>query len=210
MFKINIIYSEQFEVNRVVNTLRELDWFQKNKYKITLPANLIRPQSDDVLVEKIKEAVRDEFDESFYQKQKDFIFKNWEKSFSQIVFELNKTGLSILDEYKIFLTRYGTGGSYHFPDEVIINIEFISKDNLLQTAIHEIVHLIIEPLISSYHINHWPKERLVDLIISRIAPSLVNFQYLPINTDDIDNIFIKNYPKIKQIFQDIAKLDNGV
>lgn len=160
-----------------------------------------------MLTDDIETAVQEDFDEKYYQEQKDFLTKNLEKIFSQATDELAKTGLVFLDEYKIFLTRYGAGGSYNFPNKVIINIDLFSGDDLLLTAIHEIVHLIVEPLVNLYQINHWTKERLVDLIIAQIVPSLKNFQNLPINTDAIDDVFAKNYPEVNKIFKGVAELN---
>jgi len=207
MFNVSVLYSIQFEINRVVDTFRQIDWLQENKYIVTLPIRLKVLYENRVLADDIESVVQEEFAENYYQESKDFLFKSWEEALSQAAIELAKTDLTTLHKYKIFLTRYGTGGSYHSPNEIIINIELIPKDDLLRDTIHEIVHLTIQSLIDLHHVNHWPKERLVDLIVAKISPSLINFQNLPIDTNAIDNIFAKNYPKVQQIIQDVAKLN---
>lgn len=207
MLKLEIIYSKEFEINQVIDTFQQSDWFHDNGYKVTLPTKLRSSYENGVLTDNIEIAVQEDFDEKYYQEQKDFLVKNLEKVFSQATDEFAKTGLTILDKYKIFLTRYGTGGSYSLPDKVIINIDFFSGGDLLLTAIHEIVHLVVEPLVNLYQINHWTKERFVDLIIAQIVPSLKNFQNLPINTEAIDDVFAKNYPEIKKIFKGVAELN---
>jgi len=207
MLKIDIIYSRGFEINRVIDSFRQLEWFRENKYETTLPTGLKLLQKNSPSKNEIKKAVFEEFDDISFQEQKNFLTKNLEKVFSRAETEFIKIGMPIEKKYKIFLTKYGTGGGYCLPDKIIININLIRDENLLRTSVHEIVHLIIEPLISSYQIDHWTKERLADLIVSKISPSLINFQCLPINTETIDRIFNDNYPKISQAIQNIAKLD---
>ena len=76
-------------------------------------------------------------------------------------------------DYKLILTKYGMGGSYSLPNQIILNINSKSKIN---TILHEITHLTIEAYIQKYKIQQNQKERIVDLILTSKQISLNNYK----------------------------------
>ncbi len=104
--------------------------------------------------------IQKEFDESEYIE----LSERLQKEFSEIADSLNSALVGIFGEeipadYDIFLTKYGVGGSYGLPNNVVFNIY---NKNGLKT----IVHLMIEENIRKYEIRHWEKEKIVDLILN--------------------------------------------
>ena len=136
-----------------------------------------------------------------YKTQQKFLFDNWTKLMNEISPELTKTDLKPDEKYIVNLTKYGVGGSYNYPNTVIANIKNSYSVGLLRTTLHEILHLNIHQWIIEYNINHWQKERVVDLLIMKLVPRLSKPQQLSINTEDIDKMFADNYPNIKTIIK---------
>ena len=68
---------------------------------------------------------------------------------------------NLKDDYLVFLSNYGTFGSFEKPNNVYVNIQRTSKEISL-TIIHEIVHLILEAEPLFEHLDHEKKEQLVE------------------------------------------------
>lgn len=206
MINLKISYSVEFEVERISETLRQLDWFKAKGYNVSLPSSLSVLNPLDISGEKIKNSVIAEYVENDYNAQKNYLLLSWNNIANQLSEGLSKVSLMPLSQYKIFLSKYGVAGSYHYPDEIIINIKFKYEKGLLRTIVHEIIHLVIQPFIENYKINHWSKERVVDLFMLKLLPQLSKPQNLPLNTEQIDNIFNNLYPDVGAIIKNIGKL----
>ncbi|MFA6297303.1 MAG: hypothetical protein WC629_01945, partial [Candidatus Paceibacterota bacterium] len=176
MTKLNVEYSLDFEVERVASTLKEIEWFKKNKYFLNLPEKF----TDEIDVKKITKediytAIKSEFDEKVYEEAKEHILSEWNDSMIDGD-ELAKLDVTPLNECRIFLTRYGVGGSYHFPNEIIINFQQKYSFGRIRTIAHEITHLLIQTYISKYKVSHWRKERIVDLLMTKLSSKLYKEQ----------------------------------
>lgn len=135
--------------------------------------------------------------------------ENWDKVIDEASVELKKTSLQSMDIYTIYLTKYGVGGSYNYPDSVIVNIESMYYKGLVSTVFHEIVHLMIHPWISEYNVSHWQKERIVDLSTTKFAPQIHMNPTKPIPadiTEPVDKIFNEHYPDIELIIKNVGQL----
>ena len=64
--KLNILYSKDFEVERVVDTLKRIDWYKTNGYTVQLPEGLDVSDPSIVTREDIEIAVSKEYDEQNY------------------------------------------------------------------------------------------------------------------------------------------------
>ena len=112
------------------------------------------------------------------------------------------------------LTRYGTGGSYGALDgTVIANIEHRTKEEVMSTIVHEIIHIGIEHLIQEYlddknnQKHHWYKERLVDLIGEMYFPGLRKTQNLnKIIIKNVDEVFNTFFPDMETIVQSLKNM----
>lgn len=205
--KLNIIYSEEFEVSRVVNTLKKLDWYKENGYTVQLPESLDISNISVVTPELVKIAISKEYDEQNYLVSKKYIEDHWGPIGEELSKNIKNTTLILQDSYDIHLTRYGVGGSYHMPNKIIINTKWKFEFGLLKTTAHESVHLMIQPLIEKYNVKHWHKERVVDLLLQEFAPKVNSFQKMSIDTTKIDEIFKREYPNIDKTLQSIGSLE---
>lgn len=201
MVSIKFIYSQNFEVERIRYTLSKIEWFKQHSYKVSLP-NLINADNR-YRVEDLTEIVKSEFDENIFKAQIDIINEKWSIYASRFFEELVKMGLEPSDNYILYMTRYGVGGSYNIPNEIIINIQQKSGVDLIGTIFHEIIHLNIEPLIQKYNISHWTKERIIDLILAKVLPDISQMQKLPVDCAEIDKIFKANFPDIEMVIRNI-------
>lgn len=204
--QLSIVFSREFERDRVRYTLGKLDWFREQKYRLTFPADIEQILSDGNVPtdEEIAAAVEGEFDEEHYRPTVDKILEGWREHGEDYSRQLQPLGLPVEDEYIVTLTRYGVGGSYHIPNSVIVNIAYGKTDPFV-TVLHEIVHLVIEPLIYEHSIEHWTKERLVDLTLSRFR-GWRSVQRDPNRAEDIERIFEMHYPDMRGIVARVAEL----
>jgi hypothetical protein len=154
---------------------------------------------------EINDAVISEYSEDLYNENKKILLDNWEKVSSEIESVFFKSSLSIQNEYRIYLTKYGIG-CYDLPNTVIVNISSSSKTKILQLIIHEMIHLAIEEDILKYKIEQAQKERIVDLFFIKNFPRRVFTQnaYASMNTEKIDQIFDDKYPDINEVIKEIA------
>lgn len=199
-------YSSEFEKHRITSTLHEADWFIKNGYSpwINLPCGkkleeVMENESIDYLLNEAEK----EYSEEYFKKIEEKITEQWEQYVPLFNTYFEETHLHLEDAYEVYLTKYGVGGSYNLPQKIIINIQRKSDDGIMKTLIHELVHLSIQSLIEKYDVEHWIKERLVDLILEKNFPGLIKRQGIPIDTERIDESFEKNYPNIEEVIKNI-------
>jgi len=199
-FQFNI----ESEVSRVKETIDNLKWLTENNYRFLLPNNI---NTKDANIEIIRKSVADEYDLNIYQVAKSAILKSWEGN-SGLIRRINQkmSGSYMLDKITVVLTRYGTQGSYLTPNSAIINISKVPPEFLIKTVIHESLHLIIEHLIKKYSVNHWVKERIVDLIMDLEYKSRFKMQLLPDWVLSVDTIFKEHYPDFTLIVKKAAKI----
>ncbi|PIR57969.1 MAG: hypothetical protein COU71_01090 [Parcubacteria group bacterium CG10_big_fil_rev_8_21_14_0_10_38_31] len=200
-FKFNI----DSEARRVKETLDILTWLTKNNYKFSLPNAIKNPKETNI--EIIREEIEEEYDLKTYQIAESAILKSWEGN-SSLVKRINQkmVGSYALEEINVILTKYGTQGSYLTPNSVIINISNIPPEFLIKTVIHESLHLMIEHLIKKYSVEHWVKERIVDLIIDLEYKSRFKMQSVPEWAIATDKIFKENYPNLILMMEKASKI----
>lgn len=193
MIKLNIHFSKEFENYRIENCLKKIDWYKEQGYKLNLP------ETD----------VDQEYREEDFLAFSNLIQKNWaiyEKKLHDLL--ANLKGSEIQETYNLNLTKYGVGGSYSLPNTIIVNISQTNKDIFIPTIIHEIIHLSIEKLITKYKIEHWQKERLVDLISLKFFPDEFKLQRNPKDFEIIQQSLEINYPNIELIIKEIGQDKN--
>ncbi|MBU1558045.1 hypothetical protein KKC45_03725, partial [Patescibacteria group bacterium] len=204
---LNINYSLDYEKKRIKYTLDKADWFIKNGYSkwIKLPEGKkldeieINEATEKYLIDKVDE----EYNKDDYASTKDIINKQWFKFTPKLEKYFDETSLNKENVYNIQLTKYGVGGSYNLPNNVILNFKNKSELSLFKIPVHEIIHLSIQPFIDEYDVDHWIKERIVDSILEKIAPELNTMQKVPIETKNIDESFEKHYPNIEEVIKNI-------
>ena len=160
--KLTIRYSLSYEKKRVLNTIKKIDWYKENNYRVSLPDGALdkdyRPAAYKIVEKKIEGW--------------------WRKDARTFVRNMEVRKLKPKSRYRIFLTRYGTGGSYDLPGDIVLNISQKKASQLHAVVFHEMIHLSIEPLIARYRIPHFAKERLVDLLLGDLIPGFAKFQTL--------------------------------
>jgi hypothetical protein len=129
----------------------------------------------------------------------------WSRVEDKFFERLKKLGKPLSEKYRVSLTRYGTGGSYGRPNFVEINID----KGGTQTLAHEIVHSAIDELIEKFEIEHWTKERLVDLCMDNVFPDENKHQQDPKNAQEIASIFDSYFPDIDSVVKKVAELEKS-
>lgn len=200
--------SIESEINRVKNTLKTLDWYKQTGYKlefIRLPQAIKQKieTGEEITDEEITKAVTEEFDADVNAEKIASIEQEWDEIKDRFFENLKTLGLPVQEKYFVSATKYGSGGSYWRPNSVKLNIESTRK---AFTLAHEIVHLTIEDLIKKYDIDHWTKERIVDLIMNKFFPEKARLQRNHENAEKISEIFEANYPDIEKIIREISEI----
>jgi len=156
---LKIKFGLDYEFERVKYTLKKLDWYTKQGYGPVLPKDISKNSTDS----EIKAQIEKEYNEDKYKDAIDKINKSYlpiKDEFSKV---LKKHFDRVPDYFIVYLTNYGVGGSYDFPNKIIANVNQITGFRLIA---HETVHLLIEDKIKEYKVEHWEKERIVDLILN--------------------------------------------
>ncbi len=194
------------EINRVKYICSKYEWYKENGYHPTYPKALEdRLESGQPLTEEdIKNAVTEEFDQEANETHLATLKESWEEIELNFFESLKTLGLPLQAIYSVSLTKYGNGGSYGMPNRVQYNPDQNNQGAL--TIGHEIVHLTIEHLIRQYQIDHWTKERVVDLIIGKFFPDKKRLQRNPSIAEEISDIFEREFPDIEKTISEIANL----
>lgn len=206
--KIKIRYSKPFEIKRIFESVKKLNWYRKNKYHIFLPRQVLKKQN--LSKKDIGDVLNIGYRQDQYKIKRKKIYDWWQKNRLEIlkIFEgLNNCKAKIFPYYIVWITRYGTGGSYNPPQKIIINISKKRLTKIYSIIIHEIIHLGIENLITKHKIPHFSKERLVDLLMEKTAPNFYFKQPLPLEKDVkiIDKSWNKGEKKIPLVIKRFLK-----
>ena len=210
MIKINIEYSIQKETERVINTISRIDSFIERGYnirKLLFPKNLSYEELKLMTKDEIQKLITEEYIIDDYKKNIKYIQDRWLQIGPKLSAGIEKMKIVLIPEFDIIFTKYGITGSYHTPKTIIVNIQKFYLEGLLRSIIHESIHLVINPFILSYKIDHWSKERIVDLIFLVFFPELNKMQIIP-NTDELDKIFYEYFPNIEEVILKISELKN--
>jgi len=194
-------YGTEWELKRVLNTLETKDWLTKNGYRFSLPQGLGDFQSQDIDV--IKGLIEKEYSPAAYQIAEAAINRSWDGN-CRLMKKINEklVGSYMLNELNIILTKYGTQGSYIQPNSIVINISTIPPEFLIKTVIHESLHLMIETQIRQYDVDHWIKERIVNLIMDAEFKSRFKMDKAPEQSIVIDGLFRQLYPNLDLILKE--------
>lgn len=196
-------YSKEYELERVRYTLSRADFYKSNGYTPTLPAGLDLERGSDS--DALESVVR-EYDNEYFAYYEDSLLSKC-REHDGILQSMEKAGIIRGDPpYVIYLTRYGVGGSYGPPDEVVLKVwEREVSDRGFGTLLHELVHLHINNWVVEHELSHWQKERLVDLIGLKFFPSLRPAQTIKEDVLLVDTAFAAAYPDLKKV---IALVEN--
>jgi len=135
---------------------------EQEGYELSLPEGT-DPSKDSK--KKIMEKIEEEYDPSEYEEVKEKLLEAYSKIDEKFKAYIENTFSNKKDKIKVHLTKYGPGGSYHPPNEVTVCFKGFNTDQVLSNLLHEVIHLYIHPYIEKHDINHWEKERIVDLLL---------------------------------------------
>lgn len=204
---IKFTYGIEQEVKRVINTIETKVWLTNNGYRFSLPQGFDDSQPNES--ESIKELIKKEYDPANYEIAEKAISKSWNGN-CKLMKEINEklVGAYKLDELNVVLTKYGTQGSYVQPNSVIINISAVPPEFLIKTVVHESIHLMIEQLIKKNSVDHWVKERIVNLIVDLEFKSRFKMSPAPEWVMPVDEIFKQHYPNLELIMKKAPRMSN--
>jgi hypothetical protein len=199
------------EINRVKNTLKTLAWYKETGYRIEfikLPKSINQKieKGGEITEEEISAAVSEEFNEGKNTEQIVLIEEKWSQIKEKFFENLKTLGLPVQEKYLVSTTKYGSGGSYQRPNIAKLNFE---NSRGPYTLAHEIIHLTIENLIEKYKIEHWVKERIVDLIMNKFFPEQPKLQRMQMgseNAEKIADIFESDFPNIEEIIKKVSEI----
>lgn len=205
------IPTSQEEFGNAIYYISETDFFEEKWYSISLPKHKI---FDDIkkdyrnisnydltYIKDIYE--KEEFSEDKYFDIKNEINSNLDflnQGITEIKLLRNYFDFKIFDKYIIKPTLYWPWWNYNYGDwSMLIRIW---DSNILNTILHEIIHIGIEKsIIQKYNLTYEEKERIVNLI----ELYLLNFNIEQNIWDSKINDFIKDIESIHNLPQTIER-----
>lgn len=202
--KLTILYSVEQEIRRVLYTVQKFSWYAEQGYSIEsikLPEGIHKDSSN----EEIARAVTVEYSSTDYALCAAKLLEEW-KNIPSGFEKMKDTSFHLESGYGVLLTKYGMKGSYDVNAcQVIIRMNTQPEGNITGVVAHEIVHMTIQHLIDQYHVRHWRKERLVDLLMERYFPGLKKMQATREDVSMVDHAFEKFFPNMSAIAQSIGE-----
>lgn len=186
LMKFRFMYSLAGEYRVVQDTLTHLEAISEGDYEVWLP-NGISQQSSQA---RVRQSIASEFDgssaKSIRARMREFT-NNSSAKLDQFLEKYPLTPSTI----RVTLTRYGVGGYYETPNQIVIN-QHSTWDSLESALVHELVHLCIEdPLVLHLKLDDRAKEGLVDYlmlhdpILSQLIPDYREQSNMTAPTSDL-------------------------
>ena len=207
--KILIKYSEELELQRVLQTKERLKWYFDNGYNLSnsvLPQNISTEELSKKSEDEIAEYVSKEYDSEVFKLHIQIINSLLPNYLNKLADYFSEINIKVLPNIEIKLTKYGTAGSYNTPNTVIVNISRFFDVGLIRNILHEIIHLHIQGLVDKYQIEQWEKEIVVDSIFEKFFPDIYKKQNYKIDESRVQKIFKENYPNLELIMLNISKI----
>ena len=215
--QLKIIYSFENDLKRILDTIREIDWFKEKGYRVELPPEIDIAKIKEYSEQDVLFILKNKWSDEEYKKHEIRIIEEWKKYSKKLEKDLNTAGLKPAKEYIVFLTRYGVGGSYDSQsNSVILNVSYYERNTnrlLIAALLHEIVHINISSYIEQNQISHGQKEKIVDMIMKKsfaddFAPEefLQKWLYTKSLSEKSEVIFNEFYPDVKSIIQKLGNL----
>ncbi len=150
-FVINAIEREKDIVNMV---WKNINFLKTHKIRFTLPEKTIE---EDYSIKK-------------YEMYKKWIESEWrkkEKGFTKQLLTFFHRPVEL--QFTIEISNYGPLGFYNANNNSI-TINFNTHLDPINTIKHEMTHIMLEPFINKYRINHSQKELIVNTILKILEP----------------------------------------
>ncbi len=142
-----IICNIQREKEIINMVEKNVEFFKELKIKFTWPKKLLE----------------EEYEIGKYKKYKKKLESKWTKKDNEFIEKLacffrESSGLNFIIE----ISNYGPMGFYNARKNIItINM---NNPNNVNTIKHEMIHILVEPFIREYNINHGKKEMIVNTV----------------------------------------------
>lgn len=185
----------------LIRTLQDMEFFRANGYNVALPEHpAFTPDkppfgSQAIFEEEVYEI--GDFAEAIQALKVDIKILNEALEWFATTARKN-SDLQGFNRYEVQLTLYGPGGSYD-PEAGVITLFTTTSGKFkggggAHTIIHEMMHLATEPLVQKFGLEHWEKERLVDVLVQReLGEFLPGYALQPLGEAALDP-YIKAVP----------------
>jgi|OM-RGC.v1.015858643 hypothetical protein len=201
MINVSFNHSIEFELFRIAYTQQRIEFYKTNNYNFDLPEGL----GESSTAAESLYLLANEYKEKVYLTEAEELLLEF-KNHSEIVEKMIRDGLLSKEvHYKIFLTKYGVGGSFAPPNQVTLKIT--NKRTSVEkfaTILHELIHVHIHNWIVQNNLTHWQKERVVDLIGLKYFPDLRKVQNIKEDVSIVDEAFEIHYPDLQKTIENIG------
>jgi len=208
-------YGIKEEKERILWTIQKSQWYEENGYHIAMPGNLEMSEALKLNNDELRELIEREYKPEDYQQIQEKISAEWRDKLPVFKVGLSKMGIVLDPEYKIILSKYGTGGSYNSHSRPkSVNINFMSRkiarrDDVTEILCHEIVHLCTQDWVEKYKVPHWSKEHLIDLMMKFIFQKGWMQRIDEDVAEKIDAIFENHKENIEEVFRLVGQLETA-
>ena len=221
MSKVEFVIDLDQIIGNAIWHISDEDWFKKEGYNIVYPKISEKLKQEIKNSEKlikqdkysspseIKEIIKKEISQMDLEEIRKKVEENWvsvEQKFFEMVPDIVGKQFHY-EKYACYFTPYGPGGSYDgqtYKSFVVkANENFTNKN---KTIMHELIHCLIQEDIKSNDIDHWTKERIVDLYL--VKTDLKNLFEIPpkIQRSKIPNPVDEIFEKTTNIYEIMEEL----
>ena len=186
----------------MIRVIRNFKWYREHGYfaSLYLPKILDIEQEQISSEEEVRGAIVAEYDQLLYDAAAQEITRSWSEVDERVTAALRTNGLATTEEHVVRLTRYGTGGSYHLPNIIVVN--FAKMRATVPALVHEMIHLSTERHIKRHGVDQQQKERLIELITKKIVPDMI-LQRQTSGHPEVEKAFGEYFPDLDAIVSHI-------
>lgn len=199
--KLEFLYSQNNEKEKLLNIYDEYQWFIDNDFPIVLPkfyAEIYQKNKNNkkLFTKDLNIELNKIYNKNDYQLKSGRVKNNWQKIEKEFFNILNSFNLKIKDKYICHISLYGPDGQFKYPNVINLRIKN-NKDikNANGTIAHELIHLLIYNKVKKLKLNYQQTEGMVDLFFTETKLKTIFLKY------KLQSIGVHN----KKLFQKIHK-----
>jgi len=176
--QIKVVTSKEMEIRRVLNTLKDTLFFDKNGYTPKLPSNpafeVLKQHARqkrltaeefkiaEIITGEAYDSQKEKYDNTC-KKVEEYTEEVWRLFKSLPLREYEGWGFKVFPEYIIVPTLYGIGGSYNHEKGMVFTQLTEDPERNRSRTLHEMVHVgIEEAVVKKYNLDQNTKEYIVD------------------------------------------------
>jgi len=167
--KIQFLYSQTQEIQRLIDLRLEYPWFAENNFPAIFPKfyNSLCSEKRAIFKKNLRSQLASIYDRKLYAIKKDSVRKQWSKIEGEF-FAILEQWTKNQKNYICHISLYGPQGQFSYPNTITVRAHTkrdVSEIN--ETIAHELIHLLIYKQTRKLKLNYEQTEIIVDLFFKK-------------------------------------------